>query len=96
MLTYKAMYKYLPNGVHGEVLDFPGVITSGRNLDDARRLLSGALVDMADTALAMGESLPVPNPMLSDSDADLEEPIFLVLSASPTVHIVPELLNEAA
>ena len=26
MLTYKAMYKYLDEGVHAEVLDFPGVI----------------------------------------------------------------------
>jgi hypothetical protein len=29
MLTYKAMYKYLDEGIHGEVLDFPGVITWG-------------------------------------------------------------------
>ena len=27
MLTYKAMYKLLDEGVHAEVLDFPGVIT---------------------------------------------------------------------
>ena len=27
MLTYKAMYKYLDEGVHAEVLDFPGVIS---------------------------------------------------------------------
>jgi len=29
MLTYKAMYKFLEQGVHGEVLDFPGVISWG-------------------------------------------------------------------
>ena len=27
MLTYKAMYKFLDQGVHAEVLDFPGTIT---------------------------------------------------------------------
>ena len=30
MLTYRAMYKFVDGGVHAEVLDFPGVITSGR------------------------------------------------------------------
>jgi hypothetical protein len=32
MLTYKAMYKFLSEGVHGEVLDFPGAITFGEDL----------------------------------------------------------------
>ncbi len=27
MLTFKAMYKFLDEGVHAEVPDFPGVIT---------------------------------------------------------------------
>jgi hypothetical protein len=32
MLTYKAMYKFLDHGVHGQVLDFSGVITWGENM----------------------------------------------------------------
>jgi hypothetical protein len=39
MLTYKAMYKYLDDVVHGQVFDFPGAITEGRNLKDARQML---------------------------------------------------------
>ena len=39
MLVYKAMYKYLDQGVHAEVLDFPGVITWSETLEEARRLL---------------------------------------------------------
>jgi len=34
------MYKYLDNGVHGEVLDVPGVITWGGDVDETRRLLT--------------------------------------------------------
>ena len=37
MLTYKAMYKFLDQGVHAEVLDFPGTITYGEDLREARR-----------------------------------------------------------
>ena len=80
MLTYKAMYKYLDDGVHAEVLDFPGVITSGANLEEARRLLASALVDMAETNLLKGEPLPEPDPVSTDTDADLEEPIQILLS----------------
>ncbi len=55
MLTYKAMYKYLDEGVHAEVLDFPGVITFGKDLEEARRMLSSALVDMAETNTLLNE-----------------------------------------
>lgn len=82
MLTYKAMYKYLDQGVHAEVLDFPGTITYGENMPEARRLLASALVDMAETALLQGEPLPQPDPSFSDSEADLEEPIQLPSACS--------------
>ena len=48
MLTYKAMYKFLDQGVHAEVLDFPGTITFGATLEEARRLLASALVLKVD------------------------------------------------
>jgi predicted RNase H-like HicB family nuclease len=78
MLTYKAMYKYLDDNVHAEVLDFPGVISCGVDLEEARRLLASALVDMAETNLLHGEALPLPDPDATDPDADLEEPIHLL------------------
>ena len=34
MLTYKAMYKFVEDGVHAEILDFPGVITFGTSQDE--------------------------------------------------------------
>jgi predicted RNase H-like HicB family nuclease len=90
MLTYKAMYKYLDEGVHAEVLDFPGVITWGANLENARRLLATALVDMAETNLLKNEPLPQPDPTCTDLDADLEEPIHLLLQATSRVTMVPQ------
>jgi len=90
MLTYKAMYKDVDEGVHAEVLDYPGVITCGRDLPEARRMLADALVDMAETALLAGEALPKPNPAITDPDADLEEPIHLLLEATSRVALVPQ------
>jgi predicted RNase H-like HicB family nuclease len=90
MLTYKAMYKFLEQGVHAEVLDFPGTITFGVTLEAARRLLAGALVDMAETNLLRGEPLPHPDPSRTDPEADLEEPIHLLLTAASCVPVLPQ------
>jgi predicted RNase H-like HicB family nuclease len=89
MLTYKAMYILDPDGVHAEVLDFPGAISCGRDLAEARRQLAGALVDMAETHLLEQRPLPLPNPEVSDPEADIEEPIHLLLTAAAQVDVVP-------
>ena len=90
MLTYRAMYKYLDEAVHAEALDFPGVISCGPTLEEARRLLASALEDMAETHLLNGEPLPQPDPSSTDPDADLEEPIHLLLKAASRVDVVPQ------
>lgn len=89
MLTFKAMYKNIDKGVHGEVLDFPGAIAFGADLDEARRMLASALVDMAETSLLLGEPLPRPDPTVTDPEADLEEPIHLLLTAASRVALQP-------
>ncbi len=80
MIAYKAMYKTIPEGVHAEMLDFPGAIGFGTDLEEARHMLASALVDIAETHFLHGDPLPTPNPALSDPDADLEEPICLLPS----------------
>jgi predicted RNase H-like HicB family nuclease len=96
MLSYRAAYRFLVDGVHGEVLDFPGVLTCGRDLEEARNLLAGALVDMAETNLMLGEALPTPDLEIADSEADLVEPIHLILNASAKFTVAPDLVYEAA
>jgi predicted RNase H-like HicB family nuclease len=90
MLTCKTMYKFLDHGVHAEVIDFPGAITCGADLDEARRLVASALVDMTETNLLAGEPLPAPDPTCTDPDADLEEPIHLILTAASRVTVMPQ------
>ncbi len=81
MLTYNAMYRFANSGVHAEVLDFHGTIICAESLPEARRLLVEALVDMAETSLLLDEPLPRPDSSCTDPDADLEEPIHLLLTA---------------
>lgn len=91
MLTYKAMYKYVDGGVHAEVLDFPGAISFGKTLEEAREMLGSALVDMAETNLLNGEALPPPDPSATDPESDIEESIHLLLSAASRVAVVPKV-----
>jgi predicted RNase H-like HicB family nuclease len=79
MLVYKSAYKWEEGVCLGEVLDFPGTVSCGPTLDKARANLAGALADMAETNLLRGEPLPLPDSTRTDPEADLEEPIYLVL-----------------
>lgn len=85
MLTYKSSYKPSEEIWIGTVLDFPGTIAYGDSLDHARKNLALALRDMAETNLLQGEPLPIPDPARSDPDADIEEPIHLVLQAGQQI-----------
>lgn len=87
MLRYKAGYKFVTTGVHAQVLDFPAAITCAADLAEARRLLTVALVDVAEAAMESG--LPLPEPAASDPEMDIEEPIYLHLTASSEVREVP-------
>lgn len=77
MLQYKAGYKFVTGGVHAQVLDFPAAISCGTDLDDARRMLGLALIDVAETLVDLGEPLPRPNPTVTNPEMDLEEPVDL-------------------
>ena len=94
MLVYKAAYQWDKEDekwVDAEVVDFPGVVTCARNLYSARKMLASALVDMAETNLLLGKPLPLPNPnCAADPEAELEEPIYLLLQASTQIAIVPQ------
>ena len=76
MLHYHVAY-YLPQGddrmVVAEVLDFPGVVSQGFDLADARLMIASALEDVAQMQLEEGKALPIPNPDATGAEADLIE-----------------------
>jgi predicted RNase H-like HicB family nuclease len=87
MLVYKAAYKLVDGVYLGEVLDFPGTVSFGHTLEEARRNLAGALYDMAETSILRGEALPLPDANRSDPDADLEEPIYLAIQTGQRISV---------
>ena len=84
MLQYHVAF-YLPRGedrmVVAEVLDFPGAVSQGFDLADARYMIASALEEMAENYLNEGRPLPTPSPDASDPDADYIELIPLSVAA---------------
>ena len=58
--------------VVAEVLDFPGAVTQGFDLADARLMIADAMEDLAQSLLEEGKRLPTPDPDAA-ANADLVE-----------------------
>ena len=67
--------------VVAEALDFPGAVTQGFDLPDARLMIASALEDLAQLLLEEGKPLPVPVNDASSADADLIELVPLSIHA---------------
>lgn len=65
MLRYHVAF-YLPRAVGemvvAEALDFPGAITQGFDLPDARLMIASAVEDLAQSLREEGRPLPTPQP----------------------------------
>jgi predicted RNase H-like HicB family nuclease len=82
MLEYHAAFYEIEDGWYmGVVLDFPGVLTQGKTLNHARRMLRSALEDMAAWYMEDSEAFPRPNPRARDKKASVLEPLRLLAKA---------------
>lgn len=87
MLRYHVAF-YLPGPgdrmVVAEAIDFPGAVSQGFDLADARLMLSSAMEDLAQGLLERGMPLPRPDPDASAPGADLIElvPLSVEVGAS--------------
>lgn len=91
MLQYHAAFSQIEDGRYlAEVLDFPGVVTQGKTLAEARYIVQDALRLMAECYLEAGKPLPKPNPNARKKDVKRIEPVSL------TVHIAQSRRREAS
>jgi predicted RNase H-like HicB family nuclease len=88
MLEYHAAYYQIEDGWYmAKVLDFPGVLSQGRTLQSARRMIRDALRLMAQDVVEEGEPMPRPNPRAKDKKAVFQETIplrFQVRTGTPS------------
>jgi predicted RNase H-like HicB family nuclease len=78
MIEYHAAYYEIEDGwFMARVLDFPGTVSQGRTLKQARLMIRDALRLMAEWTLEEGQALPRPNPRARDKKAVFTEVIPL-------------------
>ncbi len=84
MLRYHVAF-HLPKAQGGmviaEALDFPGAMTQGFDLQDARLMIASALEDLAELLLEEGKPLPIPSGDVNSPEADLIEIVPLSVHA---------------
>ena len=84
MLRYHVAFhlpKVAGEMVVAEALDFPGAVTQGFDLPDARLMIASALEDLAQLLLEEGRPLPVPLAEVHNTEADLIELVPLSIHA---------------
>jgi predicted RNase H-like HicB family nuclease len=74
MLEYHAVYFPIEDGWYmAQVLDYPGVISQGKTLQSARRMIRDALRGMVEWDMEDGRPFPRPNPRAKDKKAEFAE-----------------------
>jgi predicted RNase H-like HicB family nuclease len=59
--TYTAKYTKIPSGYMGQLVEWPEVITEGKNLEDCRALLQDALQEMIAAYRQQEKEIPFPH-----------------------------------
>ena len=59
--TYTAKYTRIPSGYMGQLIEWPKVITEGKNLDNCRELLQDALQEMMAAYRQQKREIPTGN-----------------------------------
>ncbi len=89
MLRYHVAF-FLPHTlgemVVAEALDFPGAVTQGFDLPDARLMIASAIEDLSQGLLEAGKPLPTPSENAHNPEADLIELVPLSVHAGAVYH----------
>lgn len=72
MVSYTAKYTKISSGYMGQLVEWPEVVTEGRDLEDCRNMLRDALNEMVLAYRQMGKELPVGNALIEQLPVEIE------------------------
>lgn len=64
MTNYTAKYTKIAAGYMGQLVEWPEVVTEGRDLEDCRALLRDALNEMLRAYKELGKEIPLGNALI--------------------------------
>ena len=72
MTNYTAKYTKIPSGYMGQLIEWPEVITEGKDLEDCRSMLRDALNEMILAYRELGKEIPAGNALIEQIPAEVD------------------------
>ena len=72
MINYTAKYTKLASGYMGQLIEWPEVVTEGKDLEDCRAMLRDALNEMILAYKELGKEVPLGNALIEQIPAEVE------------------------
>ncbi len=72
MTTYTAKYTKIPSGYMGQLIEWPEVVTEGRDIEDCRAMLRDALKEMVLAYEELGKEIPPGNALIEQIPIEIE------------------------
>ena len=72
MVSYTAKYTKISSGYMGQLVEWPEVVTEGRDLEDCRKMLRDALNEMVIAYQQIGKEIPLGNALIEQVPVEIE------------------------
>lgn len=72
MVNFTAKYTKISSGYMGQVVEWPEVVTEGRDIEDCRAMLRDALNEMVITYKQIGKEIPLGNALIEQLPIEVQ------------------------
>ena len=72
MISYTAKYTKIASGYMGQLVEWPEVVTEGKDLEDCRSMLRDALNEMVLAYNELGKEIPLGNALIEQLPVEVE------------------------
>ena len=72
MINYTAKYIKIASGYMGQLVEWPEVVTEGKDLEDCRTMLRDALNEMLLAYKELGKEIPLGNALIEQLPVEVE------------------------
>jgi predicted RNase H-like HicB family nuclease len=72
MINYTAKYMKIASGYMGQLVEWPEVVTEGKDLEDCRAMLRDALNEMILAYKELGKEVPLGNALIEQLPVEVE------------------------
>ncbi len=72
MVNYTAKYTKISSGYMGQLVEWPEVVTEGKDLEDCRAMLRDALNEMVLAYQQLGKEIPLGNALIEQLPIEIQ------------------------